>query len=239
MAAGSVVALSCASPGQRPPDRAAQVLSAVPPPSTRCMAERLPAELPAANVVVDSALIAGFLETLARADSAPSGYVLITLTFDEEGLSTRRAVIEHSTTALVADTIQRMMFSARRQVDPSDAEWGVRLRLDLADSFRMQVGRREFCPPVAQKRELAEAIEGFNPVGIRYRGGVRERVLHMRALVDENGTITTAHIERGDLRGSSLERNIVRHLQQYLFEPAKVDGFDTSAWITIPVRVTA
>jgi hypothetical protein len=238
LVAGTLLLSACGLGGARPQDRQDQLLSAVPSPSSLCTPEALPEVLPGVDEVVDSARLAGFVAELQRVQPPPSGYVLLSLAFDEQGVSSRRAVIEHSTTALVADTIQRLMFAVRRDSEPDGAEWGVRLRIDLANPPRIQVGRREYCPPRARNRQLAAAIEGYTPVGVRYRGGQRVRIIHMRARVGELGTITESHIERGELSGSSLERDVGRHLQQFLFAPALVDGFATSGWVTIPVRVT-
>jgi hypothetical protein len=215
-----------------------QVLSDVPARSIYCAPETYPAELPPANAVLDSAGLASSVADLIRRDTVPvQGHVLITLAFDEEGTSTRRAVIEHATTPALADSIQRLLFNVRREVEEADSAWGVRVRLDLGDPVRMRVGRRESCPPVPRDRRLAAAMEGYSPVGFRYRGGVGERIVHMRSLIATTGNVTTSHMERGGLRGSQLERDIGLYLRQFLFVPATVDGFDTSAWVIIPVRI--
>lgn len=189
------------------------------------------------DTVVDSAMLAAAVDELRRQDPAPTGHVLLTLAFDRDGMNIRRNVIEHNTAPLVADSIQRLVFAACRQVDDTEEEWGVRLRVDLEEPIRLRIGQRELCPPVARDRQIEEAIQGFNPAGVRYRGGVRERIIHVRALVNERGIITSTHIERGELRGSSLERSLSEYLRQFLFQAATVDGVPTASWVVIPVRI--
>jgi hypothetical protein len=214
------------------------LLSGVPARLAQCAPETYPAELPSVDAVVDSARLAGVVRDLMISETArATGHVLLTLEFDEDGLSTRRRVIEHSVQRAVADSIQRLLFGVRREVEEADSTWGVRVRLDLGEPIRMRTGRREFCPPVARDRRLAAAMEGFNPVGFRYRGGVGERIVHMRSLVGTTGNVVTSRMERGGLQGSQLERDIALYLRQFLFVPATVDGFDTRAWVIIPVRI--
>jgi hypothetical protein len=222
---------------QRPP-REEVLLSAVPARLVQCAPEAHPVELPAVDAVLDSARLDRAIRDMLQADTVASGgYVLLTLEFDQQGLSTRRSVIEHTRTPTLADSIQRMLFTVRREVENADSTWGVRVRLDLGDRILMRTGRREFCPPVPLDRRLVAAMEGYNPVGFRYRGGVAERVVHMRALISAAGNVAASHMDRGGLQGSQLERNIGLHLRQFLFTPATVDGFDTPAWVIIPVRI--
>lgn len=219
------------------PDRSEQLLTSVAPRSTSCVAESFPPELPGVDAVVDSARLATGVGELRRQEPAPTGYVLLTLAFDQEGVNIRREVIEHSTVPQVADSIQRLVFAARHQVDEAEQEWGVRLRIDLEEPVRLRVGQREYCPAVPRDRAIADAMRGFNPVGVRYRGGVRERIVHVRAWVNELGIITSARIERGELGGSSLERSLADYLRQFLFQPATIDGIPTGSWVIIPVRI--
>lgn len=187
--------------------------------------------------VVDSTMLAAAVGELRRADPSPTGYVLLSLAFDSAGTNIRRDLIEHNTRPAVADSIQRLVFAARREVEESEQEWGLRLRIDMGEPIAMRMGRREFCPPVSRDRQLDAAMVGYNPAGVRYRRGVRERIVHMRALVSPLGVITSAYIHRGELRGSSLERDLARHLRQFLFVPATVDGVPVEGWVEIPVRV--
>jgi len=229
----------CGASRASQPDRSAELLSTAQPRSTACAPETAPETLPAADVLVDSAAVIAAVRELRRGDLPAAGYVLLTLAFDAEGVNVRRDLLEHDTSPTVADSVQRIVFAARRQVEQTDAEFGVRLRIDLDDPVTTRVGRREFCPPVARDRAVDAAMHTFNPAGVRYRRGARERVLHVEVLVTEIGTVSTARIVRGELSGSALERSLTEYLRQFLFTPATVDSVPTRAWIQIPVRVPA
>jgi hypothetical protein len=235
----AIVLSACGGARAAGPDRAEQLLSSQPARSSACVVETIPETLPNADMVVDSAELASGVLQMLRADPPPAGHVLLTLEFGVDGVNIRRDVLEHSTGPLVADSIQKLVFAARRQVEESEEAWGVRLRLDLAEGVAMRVGRREFCPPMPRDRSIEEAMQSYTPAGVRYRGGRRERVVPMRAYVNSSGFITSAHIARGVLRGSSLESGLVNFLRQFLFEPATLDGLPTGAWVEIPVRVPA
>ncbi len=216
-----------------------ELLSSAGPRSAVCVVEDTPQQLPHADLIVDSAAFAAGVRDLLRSDVPPTGHVLLSFAFDRQGLNARRDVLEHSTRALIADSIQKLAFANRRQVEEADQPWGVRLRLDLTDPVSMRVGRRAFCPPVARNTEMEQAISRYSPSGVRYRSGRRERLVHMRAYVNEAGFITNAALARGILSGSSIEHNIVNYLRQFLFLPATLDGEPVGAWVQIPVRVPA
>lgn len=230
---------ACGVSRTREPDRREELLSPLPPRSIGCQVERDPEQLPAVDAVVDSAMLAASVRELSHPEPLDPGYVLLTLTYDREGINVRRDIIEHNIRPLMADSVQRLVFAARRQVEETEREWGVRLRVDVAEPVMLRVGRREFCPPVPRSREVAEAMERTHLMAPRFRRGARERVVHMRALVGERGIITSAHVARGELRGSTVERELAEYLRQFLFTPATLDGVPTSGWVTIPVRIRA
>jgi hypothetical protein len=214
----------------------AELLSTAAPRSTACTVEAEPTTLPGVDAVVDSAALVAALPPPDAATEG-GGHVLLTLAFDRDGLNVRRDVVEQSVGSLVADSVQRLVFANRRQLLESDEAWGVRMRIDLGDSTSLRVGRREFCPPAARSPQLDAAMHRLQPVSVRYRDGMRERVLQVRARVSEAGIITATQITRGELQGSTMERSINDFLRQFLFEPATIDGVPAPAWIEIPVRV--
>jgi hypothetical protein len=228
---------ACGASRAAAPDRAELLLSATPARSLACGIEPEPARLPDVGTVVDSAALAAAVGDLLQQDPRPTGYVLLTLAFDPAGTNIRRDLIEHTTRPSVADSIQRLVFAARRTVPEAEQEWGVRLRIDLDDAVTVRVGRREFCPPVARDRTVDEAMHSLTVAGVRQRGLRRERVVRMRALVNESGFVGSARIVGGDLGGSALERDLTQFLRQFLFNPATIDGLPTRAWVEIPVRV--
>lgn len=233
-----VVVASCAC-AARPSgaDRSAELLSSVPPRAAGCAAEGVPNRLPSVAAILDSASLAANLSELQRGEPLAAGYVLLTLGFDREGHGTRRDLIEHDVSPLLADSIQKLVFAARQRVRESEEEWGVRLRIDLGEQPALRVGRREFCPPLPRDSRLDAAMQTVNPARARFRRGVRERTVLVRAEVNESGFVTSARILRSELSGSAIEREIAQYLRRFLFNPATVDGIPTVGWVELPVRV--
>jgi hypothetical protein len=213
-----------------------QLLSEIPANRLGCVVETEPRILPPANRLVDSVALTSELATLRDAEEA-TGHVLISLAYDRAGINIRRDLLEHSTTPLIADSVQRMVFAARQEQEEAIAEWGARLRIDFTEPITLRVGRRESCPPDPRDRQLREAVEGAVPQGLRLRRGTRDRRVVMRTLVNEAGLVVRSQIVRGDLGGSTLERDLDRFLRQFLFVPATIDGQPVAAWLEIPLRV--
>jgi hypothetical protein len=227
---------ACGRTAEPPPDARFPTLS---PRGPLCAPDPYPQVLPAADAVVDSARLARAVKALVEADPARAGYVLLTVEFDRSGFLYRRDVLEHDTPRAVADSVWRLVDAARREAAESDTEWGVRLRVDVASPPALEVGRREFCRPVPRNPDLYRAIQSYSPPGVRVRPRerVQLRTVHVRAYVDDLGTVTAASIVRGELSGGELERHIFRFLQQFLFQPATIDGEPTGAWLELPVIV--
>jgi hypothetical protein len=202
-----------------------------------CSPEAFPTTLPGADVVVDSVALVRRIGELLAGDPSRAGWVRFSLSFDPTGDVLRRDVLEHTTTTEVADTVWHLAFDMVREVDPSQREWGVRLRVDVDDPVALEVERREFCPPTARSPEMQAAMRSYSPPGVRVRSGMRERSLRVHASVDQFGAVTTARIVGGQYAGSSLERDVAVYLRQFQFNPATVDGDATAAWIEVPVRV--
>jgi hypothetical protein len=232
-----LLAAACGSGSAGGPAERGQLLSTSPAPGADCAPETYPAVLPGAATIVDSAQLVETVRALARSDSITDGYVLLTMAFDTSGANSRRQIIEHSGRATVADSVQRLVFAALRKAPSSEQEWGVRLRIDFGDPIGLQVGRREFCPASPLDRTIDDAMAGFNPSGVRYRQGRRERVLLVRTAIDTGGFVYDARIERGELPGSPLERDLYYYLRQFRFRPSTVDGIPTNSALIIPVVV--
>jgi TonB family protein len=202
-----------------------------------CSPEAFPATLPGADVVVDSVALVRRVGELLAGDAARAGWVRFSLSFDDTGHVLRRDVLEYTTTSAVADSVWHLAFDIVRDVDPSQREWGVRLRVDVADPVALEVERRQFCPPTARSPEMQAAMRSYSPPGVRVRGGMRERTLRVHAQVDQFGAVTAARIVGSQYAGSSLERDVVLYLRRFQFNPATVDGDAAAAWIEVPVRV--
>jgi len=200
----------------------------------QCEVSPLPARLPAAAVLVDSAALSRDVVS-ARRDQ-DRGYVLLSLAYDTTGLNIRRAVIEHNVRPLLADSIQQLVFEHRRELDEDEA-LGVRLRIDVGEEVAMRVGRQELCPPVPLDPALETALVHFRSTGTRYRGGQRERTVWVRTYVSAYGTVTASRVERGGLGGVDFERSIFDFVRRYSFRPATIDGMPVAGEILVPVRI--
>jgi hypothetical protein len=238
-AASSLLVLTAACGAGREPaaQPAAQLLSSAAPRSTRCVVEQATTALPAADAVVDSAALVEAVRALRSGDAPPTGHVLLTLAFDRDGANVRRDVLEHSTRPIIADSVQRLVFASRREVDAGESEWGVRLRVELGAAPELRVGRRLYCPPVPRDQRVESMMQGIHPIGSRFRRGVRERTVLVRAQVDEMGIVGSARIERGELSGSAMELEITNYLRQFFFSPATLDDVPTVSYVMIPVRI--
>lgn len=198
-----------------------------------------PTTLPSAAELVDAASLSSAVRQLRGADGAPvRGEVLLSLEYDPAGVNVRRDVIEHDLAPVLADSMQRLVFAARRQVPAEDAPWGVRLRVTMGDSVGLGVERRIYCPPRPRNRELEWEVRESQTSGMRYRGGRRERTVFMRLLVHPAGYVQNATIYRGGASGGDLERNLFNFIRQYSFHPATLDGVPVPGELVVPVRVT-
>ncbi len=237
MVLAALLGLALAGCAQRPATASSDARLASLRPGLNCAPDPLPGQLPPVSAVVDSAGLLLSLAELVNVDDAVHGTVLLTLEFARDGTNILRDVVARSTSVAVADSVQRLVFAARRQVDEGDQRWGVRLEVELSESVGLRLTRRELCQPRLRDATQEMALTAGQPIGTRYRGTVRERVVQVRAHVNEMGLITSATIARGELPGGSLDHQLMQHLRQFLFHPATVDGNPTGAWIEIPIRV--
>jgi hypothetical protein len=190
----SVVLLAAAGCGtaRSGPPAAADPAMTLSPRTGQCVAEPRPLALPPVDAVVDSAALVAHLAGLRALDPPPGGHVLLSLAFDAAGSNVRREVVENATRPLVADSVQRLVFATRRQVEEAEAEWGVRLRVELGERVALDVTRRELCPARARDLELNRAMQTYQPAGVRFRRGMRERTVFMRAYVNAAFTQATS-----------------------------------------------
>lgn len=234
---GALAAAGCAPVGPAAGPERAALLSEAPATERQCVVSSRPRELVPADLMVDSAALRADLERLAG--DGPPGYVLLSMVFDTTGINIRREVIEHNVRPLVADSVQRLVFGHRRELDASDERLGVRLRLDLGPQVSMRVGRQELCPPVPLDPALETALVHFRSSGLRYRGGRRERTIWVRVLVNSHGTVVGSQIERGGVGGVDFERSVFDFVRRYSFRPATEDGMPVRGQILVPIRVRA
>ena len=234
---------ACSSFSGVPASRAALLSEALSPPGRPCRVSRDPADLPGAAALVDSAALVEAAAQAWRAAGAPRGHVLLAMGYDRDGMNIRRDVIEHRLPPELADTLQQLVFAHRRQVPRAERDWGVRLRMDLAEQPVLRVGRRELC----QAHPRDPGVAGFGP-GAAF-GDVRERapspgvqpvsgngIVWVRVALDAGGNVTEARLERTFARGA-WERRVLTYVRGITFVPATEDGYPVPAQLTFPLRL--
>jgi hypothetical protein len=234
-----LVVAGCVSvPRQSPEARAVELLSASPPPPGRtCQISPLPETLPSPEQLVEvDALRADLGAYLGERQIGP-GFVLMSMGYDRFGSNIRRVVIEHDVGTAAADSIQRLVFKHRRTLDEAERDWGVRLRIGVDEAMRLEVGRSEVCAPRPRDAGLAMAMEQTMGAGTRFRGGIRESTIWVRLLVNPQGQVMGATVERGIVGGALMEQRIIDHVRSFFFEPALNDGDPVSGYVSIPLVV--
>ena len=215
------------------------------PERTYCRVSGYPETLPAANDVVDSAAFTAAAAQAWRAAGQPPGHVLLGLRFDRGGLNVRRDVIEHRVPQALADTLQKLAFAHRRRVQPADAEWSTRLRVDLGDAPGLRVGRTEVCAP---RMRSGPGAWGSSLVGNAWgdgRGSFAQLAMSdmadpstvwVRVALDANGNVTEARVERSMGRRMN-DMRVMNYLRTITFVPAMEDGYPVAGQLSMPLRL--
>jgi TonB family protein len=216
-------------------------------PGRPCRVSPAPARLPSAAALVDSAALTQAAVALWRAAGAPRGHVLLAMAYERDGTNVRRDLLEHRLPQELADTLQKLVFAHRRAAEPAEHEWGVRLRMDLAEEPVLRVGRREVCAAHPRDTRVAGGALG----GAAF-GDVREReavsgllpstpggagTVWVRVALDAGGNVTEAQLERTLARGT-WERRVISYVRAISFVPATEDGWPVPAQITFPLRLS-
>ncbi|HYH81344.1 MAG TPA: hypothetical protein VEX86_16185 [Longimicrobium sp.] len=232
-----LAAQGCASSGVTPGQRSS---SGDAPPRGSCRPAANPAQLPAAGELVDMGAFGAAATRLWADAGRPQGHVLFSIRHSPDGTQVRRAVIESSVPQALADTLQQLMFAHRRQAPAAEREWGVRLRVALAEPPALSVSRREVCVPRPRDREYRTADNRFD---IRDNSAAEAatplltdpNVVWVHVRLDERGTVTEARVERGRIQRAS-EQVLLNYVRSLAFHPATEDGYPVPGELTLPVR---
>jgi hypothetical protein len=220
------------------------LLSRAPPPVDRaCRISARPEQLPAAAELVEGEPFHAEAARLWTGTGRPAGYVLLSMGYDRSGINVRRAVLEHSLSREVADSLQKLVFAHRRRLSPTEGDWGVRLRVEMGETPVLQVGRREECSPRPRDRRDRLLASGFDlretaPAPGRTTVLTGSEVAYIRVRISDSGQVTDAFVERSPFRGS-WERPILNLIRNIEFLPALEDGFPVPGETIIPVRIPA
>jgi TonB family protein len=245
LAAALLALPGCSAVADNAPSRAALLSDAPTPPGRPCRVSPEPAELPAAAALVDSAGLTAAAAELWRAAGAPRGHALFAMGYDQDGLNVRRDLLEHRLPPELADSLQKLVFAHRRTVAAAAREWGVRLRMDLAEQPVLRVGRRELC--AAQPRD--RRVTGYGPFSGATLGDVRDReatpglalpgsgTVWVRVVLDAGGNVTEARLERA-LTRSAWEWRVLNYVRAISFVPATEDGRPVATQLSFPLRLS-
>ncbi|MFL5383018.1 MAG: energy transducer TonB [Longimicrobiaceae bacterium] len=206
----------------------------------RCTVSLVPATLPKPEALMDADAFRAAAARLWAAAGRPAGHVLFSIRHSPDGVQVRRAVIESTVPAFLADSLQVLVFDYRRRTPRTAEEWGVRLRVELGDAPALQVERRRECAPRPREEERL-AADAFD---------VRERDLSsvaalpvtdpglvwVRVRLDANGRVTEATVERGVRRGA-WEQRLLNYVRTMAFYPAVEDGYPVPSETTISLRL--
>lgn len=252
VALAALLALPACSAAFYPPgytaSRAALLSDASSPLDRVCRVSREPAELPAADLLVDSAGFTSAAAALWRQAGRPKGHVLFAMRYDPEGLNVRREVIEHRLPAALADTLQKLAYAHRRTAALLDHEWGVRMRMDLDEAPVVRVGRAEVCAPRPREgasgglmsgtgaswgdvRDTSSPFAASSPAALYDEGTVWVRVA-----LDARGFVTDARVERSTQR-SLVENRLLAYVRSITFFPAMEDGYPVPGQLSLPMRM--
>jgi hypothetical protein len=202
-----------------------------------CAPEVPAGTLPAAAALVDVERLDALLAPLRPERPDSPAFVVLSLTYEEDGTNIRRDVVQHSVQPVQADSVQELVFTALRTVEEREGEWGARLRIDLSRAGGYAVEPRVYCPPRPRNRQMQEEMREYLSSGVRYRRGQRERTLLVEVDVQPGGYPADARIVRGGAQGSSLERSVRDFVRAFTFDPASLDGVPVPGRLIIAVRV--
>lgn len=230
-----LAAAACASVQGPPTARDPSLLTTRPAPAGRvCRVVEVPAKLPPAAALVDSAALSAALLELGTTEQAASGYAILSLTYDRFGSNVRRTVIEHDLAQPAADSLQKLVFAHRRALGATEHEWGVRLRMDIGEDVQMRVGRQEYC--MARPRDRT-VLSPFDAMSAQYQGpGIRDETIWVRVYLDPVGHPYGLRVERG-MVSAAVENQLLQYVRTLSFEPALADGIPVSGSTLVPVFV--
>lgn len=235
------LALVCGCALHQPP-RASLLSDQAPPRGRQCSPASDPRELPDPSALIDDAAFRMNAARLWAAAGRPPGFVLLSLRHSPDGAQVRRAVIESTVPAAIADSLQKLAFVYRKEAPAAREEWGVRLRVDLGDPVTLRVGRREECVPRPRDWEYQTAD---NPYDVRERTpnqlddalATDPGLVWVHVKLDERGYVTDATVEKS-IRTLGGEERVLNYVRTLTFFPAMEDGYPVPAETSVPVRLS-
>jgi len=240
IACALLAAQGCASPGATP--RHGLLTDGSNPRERSCRVAATPARLPAAGDLLDVEAFRAAAASLWTAAGRPAGQLTFSVRHSADGTQVRRAVIESSVPEVLGDTLRQLVFALRRQAPAAPAEWGVRLRVDLAEPVALSVARHEECVPRPRDWEYRAAGNRFDVRDVRGSEAATPSltdlsVAWVHVWLDDRGNVTEARVERGS-GGRAAEQRLLNYVRAMAFVPATEDGFPVPGELTLPVRLS-
>jgi hypothetical protein len=205
--------------------------------STQCVTESYPAALPSPEALMNTQALARDLRTLLAGAELPAGEATLTLWYDAEGTNVRRDLLRSTLPPALADSVQELVFAALGRAPAMEHAWGARLTVAVGERVAFAVAHRQYCPPRPRSRTIEAEMAQFQDTGVRYRGGVRERMVLMQVTVHPAGYVEDARVLRGGAPGSTLEKQIRDDLRTQIFIPASLDGVPVQGDLAVPIRL--
>jgi hypothetical protein len=208
----------------------------------RCTVSLVPATLPKPEALVDADAFRAAAVRLWVAAGRPAGYVLLSIRHSPDGVQVRRAVIESTVPAALADSLEALVFDYRRETPRAPQEWGVRLRVELGDAPALEVERRRECAPRPREEErLAAGPFDVRDPGAGSAAGLPATdpgLVWVRVRLDAAGRVTDASVERGVRRGV-WEQRLLNYVRTMAFYPAVEDGYPVPSETTLTLRLSS
>ncbi len=201
------------------------------------MAETLPAVLPAADAVVNVAMVREHMvATRARGEAVPGA--LFSIQFDSTGaLRSVRPVEPRSESQELRELTSVIEGSVRQQAP--GRRWGLLIRVD-PEGQDVRIGRSEECPPVLlNRREVErELLRGMSAATISRIAAIPVRHVQMHLKVDSAGAVTEVRPQTLTMVGE-LDSLAVHVSRKMVFHPALINREPTPVWVSMPVNFRA
>lgn len=202
-------------------------------PPRRCEPTTLPQHLPAADALIDSALVAA---VMSQALEGNRDGLLVSLRF-LDGASTP-AMTLLANDSVTADSAQRVLDVLRPHLRPitlQERSWGVRLRVRGGATPTVQLERSLYCPPVMAERieraSVTRRVVVASPGSIPPRSSTasRPRTIDAELAISADGAVTEVKMRRGT-GVPELDDEVLVLMRQRTYRPALLDGIPIPSW---------
>jgi hypothetical protein len=197
--------------------------------SDRCSPWALPARLPSAAELLDSAAAVALLQSDT---SFGRGTAVLALGIDAAGRLRQLRLLDTDLPRPTAERLAAVLGSLIEPQPPGGAAWQVRLAVEVGTSQRLAVARSELCRPRPQPGGTTTAIERAE-TGARLVDVPAQWVVRVDAAGHVQAVKILYHTAYPD-----LEPAIADELYALRFLPGSLDGVPLAMTDTIPFHVS-